>query len=181
MPVGNFDGELNVETHPVQLDAQTTGDYWLAPYFTRWTGASLAPETRSHCNWPATRAAGPPGVVPTTPDVALTYGNSYEFRVRLADHTGDGPETADKPTEAAPAPVATHHFRRWVRLGNRKLSDRQPPMRPRSSFGTRGWAGPLIPAPVFRTPWLTSWPTYPQRELIGARSGSPIRTSPLSR
>jgi hypothetical protein len=115
--VGDFDGELNVETHPVQLDAQTTGDYWLSPYFVRWTGASLAgdPVGLQLAGHPA--PAGPPGVVPAVPDVTLTYGTTYEFRIRLADHSGGGPEPADPPMVPGPSPVGTLHFRRWVRPG----------------------------------------------------------------
>jgi hypothetical protein len=151
-PLGNFDGELNVETHPVQLDAQTTGDFWLAPYFTRWTGASLVgdPVALQLAGHPA--PAGRAGVVAANPDVSLTYGTSYEFRVRLADHTGGGPETADDPTVPGPAPVTVHHFRRWVRPGQPQVE------RPAVDDAT---------AIVVRRPRL-GWPAYPCTGVPGA-------------
>ena len=48
LDVGTFDGELAVETHPVQLHGTKTGDYWLPTYFAAWTGPSLVASTPTH-------------------------------------------------------------------------------------------------------------------------------------
>jgi hypothetical protein len=45
----------------------------------------------------------------------LTYGNSYDFRVRLMDHTGGGPLSTGSPIVPGPSPIATIPFRRWIR------------------------------------------------------------------
>lgn len=87
--LGQVDVELGAETHPVQLNGQPTGDFWLPTFFTTWIGGSLigvdeikllltgGPDLRQN---PAVK-----GVVPT---ILLQYGNTYEFRVRLMDQTG---------------------------------------------------------------------------------------------
>jgi hypothetical protein len=36
--------------------------------------------------------SGPPGVKGLVPDIPLRYGTDYDFRVRLMDHTGGGPQ-----------------------------------------------------------------------------------------
>jgi hypothetical protein len=41
LSLGTFDDELSVQTHPVQLDGGTTGDFWLPMYYTSWAGPSL--------------------------------------------------------------------------------------------------------------------------------------------
>ena len=47
----------------------------------------------------------------------LRYGHTYEFRVRFADLSSGGPPPGAKPFNAAPAPIATRRFRRFVPLG----------------------------------------------------------------
>jgi hypothetical protein len=113
---GDFDGELGVEIHPVQLEAQKQGDLWLATYFTNWIGPALVTLDND-----LTRLAGGPDksgvarVKGVPPGIALTYGQTYEFRVRLMDHTGGGPLSSGGPTVPGPSPVATRAFRRWIR------------------------------------------------------------------
>ena len=114
--LGTFSGELAVETHPVQMHAQSTGDYWLPTYFTVWNGSSLVGLDRVAFRLSGGRdLTGPPRVVATPPDIALRYGREYDFRVRLMDHTGGGPEPRELPSVPGPAPVGTIPFRRWVR------------------------------------------------------------------
>jgi hypothetical protein len=114
--LGNFDGELSVETHPVQLHAQKQGDFWLPMYFTAWTGPALVTLDSDR-----TRLAGGPDqtglarVKGVPPGVALTYGKTYQFRVRLMDHTGGGPASSAGPSIPGPSPVSSIAFRRWIR------------------------------------------------------------------
>ncbi|MBC8160388.1 MAG: hypothetical protein H7Z42_04140, partial [Roseiflexaceae bacterium] len=46
--------------------------------------------------------------------IALRYGQTYDFRVRLMDPTAGGPLDADEPVYESPTPVATVPFRRHV-------------------------------------------------------------------
>src|SRR6202035_5862673 len=77
LALGNFDGELGVETHPVQLEAQKQGDFWLPTYFTAWTGPPLVTLDAD-----LIRLAGGPDktglarVKGVPPDIALTYGKT---------------------------------------------------------------------------------------------------------
>ena len=44
----------------------------------------------------------------------LQYGNIYEFRVRLGDMSGGGPEPDRDPVNETASQVATFHFKRYV-------------------------------------------------------------------
>jgi hypothetical protein len=111
-----FDGELNVEVHPVQQYAQKQGDFWLPTYFTTWIGRSVVTTDETV----PLLMGGPdlsklPKVRGTTPRVNLRYGTNYQFRVRLADHTGGGPTSLGNPSVPGPQPIANINFRRWIR------------------------------------------------------------------
>jgi hypothetical protein len=115
--LGNFDGELSVQVHPVQLHAEHGGDFWLPTYFTAWSGPALG-----SLDVDQIRLAGGPDrstlerVNGVAPDLALRYGSRYEFRVRFMDHTGGGPGLqAGAPQVPGPAPVGGIDFRRWIR------------------------------------------------------------------
>lgn len=114
---GVFQGELGIEAVPVQLQGQKTGDFWLPSYFTTWAGASLALGDLQALDFALAPPERPPRIF--TPlgleAVPLLYGRDYEFRVRLADLSGGGPDAARNPVNVAPAPVATVAFRRYVR------------------------------------------------------------------
>jgi hypothetical protein len=127
MAVGTFTGELQVETHPVQLDAEVTGEFWLSAYFARWTGGPVI--GGDPIGMQVIGAPPPPAgrVTPTAPAVALRYGASYEFRVRLADHSGGGPAVGRVPRVPAIAPTATLAFRRWVRPGRPSVTPSTAP------------------------------------------------------
>lgn len=125
--LGTFDGELGVEVHPVQLHGQKTGDYWLPTYFTSWTGPSLVSlDTVTIFLAGGPDKNDPSRVQGVAPDVELQYGKDYEFRVRLMDHTGGGPELGDTPAVPGPAPIGTIPFRRWIRPQRPKLVDPPP-------------------------------------------------------
>jgi len=124
---GTFSGELGVETHAVQLDGDKTGDFWLPTYFAAWTGPSLvgldADQIRI-ANGPDKRDSG--RVQPVQPDISLRYGKTYDFRVRLMDHTGGGPRTDENPAVAGPSPTSTIPVRRWIRPGLAGITDKVP-------------------------------------------------------
>ncbi len=110
--------DLCVEPTPVQ---NGSGDYWLPQYFAQWRGRTLV------VNDPyayAFSGGQPPASTPpadseftgttteSLPDVSLRYGQPYQFRTRLADLTGGGPEPTD--TSPSDAGVTTLNFRRYV-------------------------------------------------------------------
>jgi hypothetical protein len=125
--LGPFTGELQIETHPVQLNADTTGEFWLPAYFARWTGSSVVGGDSV-----GVQLAGGPKpptdrVQPTAPEVQLTYGTTYQFRVRLADHSGGGPNGNANPSVPGISPTATLPFRRWVQPGRPAVSQPATP------------------------------------------------------
>ena len=114
--IGTFDGELTVEVAPLQLDDEEDGDYWVPAFFTQWRGRSLVTTDSL-----GLRLSGVPEdeardrYEPVGADaVALRYGRTYEFRVRLADISGGGPAPDADPVTPAPAPVGSCAFRRRV-------------------------------------------------------------------
>lgn len=116
LDVTDFTGEHAFEVHPIQHDAEPTGVFWLSMYFANWHGPSLIglddlqAELTGRPMPPADdRVKGEP------PAVELRYGRSYQFRVRLVDHSGGGPAEGAKPVVPAPAPIGRIDFRRFVR------------------------------------------------------------------
>ncbi|KAH0539021.1 hypothetical protein FGG08_004415 [Glutinoglossum americanum] len=121
---GTFNGELGVEVHPTQVTANRSAEFWLPMYFTAWTGPSLVTpdiERMQLCNLPTPHLKDKPEVKGESavkgmkPAVELLYGTTYEFRVRLMDHTGGGPGVDGQPTNPGPSLTYTIPFRRWIR------------------------------------------------------------------
>ena len=118
--LGPFDGELAVETIPVNHTLQANGEFWLPSHFASWAGGSIVltdPQAFQITGRPDLSAdAAYQAVLSSTP--LLRYGRTYRFRVRLMDLTGGGP-TADDDHEdtAGAAPTATVPFRRFVPPG----------------------------------------------------------------
>jgi hypothetical protein len=110
--------DLCVEPTPVQ---NGSGDYWLPQYFAQWRGRTLVVNDPyayafSGGQPPATTPPADSEFTGTTTEslsgVSLRYGDSYQFRARLADLTGGGPEATDpSPNDAG---ITTLNFRRYV-------------------------------------------------------------------
>ncbi|MFZ0633850.1 MAG: hypothetical protein WA399_20045 [Acidobacteriaceae bacterium] len=112
--------DLCVEPTPVQ-NAGANQEYWLPRYFAQWRGRTLVVNDK----YGYTFSGGQPPAPGTTTDseftgtlaeslsgVTLRYGQPYQFRTRLADLTGGGPEASDdSPSDAG---VTTVNFRRYV-------------------------------------------------------------------
>jgi hypothetical protein len=127
LAVGAFDGESAVETHPVQLEGEKTGTFWLPIYYASWVGPPLVGiDTIGHRLVGGADKADPSRVQGVAPGVDLRYGKTYEFRVRLMDHTGGGPAIAEEPAHPAPAPIGRLPFRRFLRPQTAKLLDELP-------------------------------------------------------
>ncbi|HEY7335875.1 MAG TPA: hypothetical protein VH639_13395 [Bryobacteraceae bacterium] len=115
--IGAFDGELNVEALPVNLNNDAGAEFWLPSYFTVWAGGSLVvTDPNPFALAGRLDILGTPVYTPVDPGaVALAYGNDYQLRVRLADLTGGSPRALDGPLYPARASVATVPFRRYSR------------------------------------------------------------------
>ena len=103
--VGDFDGEYGVQTHATQLENQKIGDFWLPSYYTSWTGPSLVARDNTAQDLVGITPTNPDTVTGIAPDLSLRYGNSYDFRVRMVDQTGGGPQLAVTPR----TPDRAHH------------------------------------------------------------------------
>ncbi|MFY2559935.1 hypothetical protein ACN469_20105 [Corallococcus terminator] len=115
LAVGTFDAELAVQTAPVQLQGQKSGNFWLPSYFVSWAGRSVVVRDRAAFEVSGQIAVAAPTLEPIDDDaVPLRYGRDYEFRVRLRDLSGGGPGADRDPRNPAPAPIAQVPFRRWV-------------------------------------------------------------------
>jgi hypothetical protein len=127
--VGDFRGDLAVETTPSQLDGEADGTFWLPMYFVSWIGPALiAPDALTHRMMGGADPTDPGRVNPVMPEVALAYGHTYEFRVRLMDHTSGGPEAADALSNPASHPTASLAFRRFVPPAKVRLPADIPPV-----------------------------------------------------
>jgi hypothetical protein len=101
--LGAFRGEAIVEVTPAQISPKQNGMFWFPSYFATWRGASLAltdPDVvRLHARPDVQDADTPPHLLQREKNfvpvddkaVPLSYGNTYEFRVRMADLTRGGP------------------------------------------------------------------------------------------
>ncbi|MBW8076699.1 MAG: hypothetical protein GJU76_01165, partial [Gallionella sp.] len=113
-PLGHIDGELGVETNPLQHDPSQQTEWWLPSYFAQWRGRSMvvADADALTLHGDPNPSAGQPYAPVGDQDVPLRYGESYDVRVRLMDLTRGGPGSGDAPVNPAPAPIATIPFRR---------------------------------------------------------------------
>jgi hypothetical protein len=110
--------DLCVEPTPVQ---NGSGDYWLPRYFAQWRGRTLVVNDPyayifSGGQPPAPSATTETEFTGTTteslPPFALRFGQDYQFRARLADLTGGGPQPTDlSPTDAGSTTIT---FKRYV-------------------------------------------------------------------
>jgi hypothetical protein len=137
IPIGDFEGELNYQVYPTQLDNDPGKNYWLPMYFANWSGKSMVlPDDDAAAIYhnqdvkPSTETnvtGAPPSNLGKTYDPSpittkLEYGNIYDFRVRLGDLSGGGPVSQD-PSDETPPQVATCHFKRYVAPSTVRIDD----------------------------------------------------------
>ncbi len=89
---------------------------WLPLYFAQWRGYSLVVhDDMTSKLTPGTKPMPANFLQAFLSNVpVLRYGQDYEFRIRLADLTGGGPESTDPSTNPALAPVGKCHFVRPI-------------------------------------------------------------------
>jgi hypothetical protein len=133
IPLGDFKGrELNYQVYPAQIDGNAGKNYWLPMYFANWNGKSMvlpdddATSIYQHDdvldNSRTNVKSGPVNAnnnlnklyAPTPITTTLRYGALYDFRVRLADMSGGGPDANHEPTNHVASQIATVHFKRFV-------------------------------------------------------------------
>lgn len=112
--LGTAEEERWAEVTPAQHDDQL----WLPAWFVKWRGGSLVIDTNDEQRLMEVPPGRPVAEVPLGADaVALQYGKRYEFRVRLADTTGGGPDTAASRQQPGESPIGMLHFKRRRRPG----------------------------------------------------------------
>ena len=137
--LGNFrDRELPFQVYPSQLDGDTTKSYWLPMYFAAWAGKSMVlPDEDGASIYQHDKTAavvglgvdGPPKndlsrlYQATGLTTSLRYGESYQFRVRLADLSGGGPRLGDEPDNAVASQIARCRFKRYVAPDTVRIDD----------------------------------------------------------
>jgi hypothetical protein len=111
-----YEAELPTEPVPVLSADRYDKEAWLPRYFAQWRGKSLAVDDPVVHGLTGGRFNPPtPTLVPLLPaGLQLRYGQTYEFRVRLADLSGGGPQERDKPLSEAPYSIGTCPFRRFL-------------------------------------------------------------------
>ena len=113
LDLGSTQGEFQVEIAPNKLFGDTSGTYWMPVYYASWLGPSLVGPDPTGL---ALHGIDPRStVIGIAPDLTLRYGEQYEFRVRLVDHTGGGPSLESAPQNPSPQPIGSLRFQRWVR------------------------------------------------------------------
>jgi hypothetical protein len=130
--LGPWAGESMVELVPAEISPTRPGEFWLPSYFAEWRGSSLVladEDYRRLHEHPALQNGDAQPyllnrdrVLAPVDDklVALLYGQTYEFRVRLADLTRGGPGAA----EADRGSIATIPFRRRKRPAQVRILER---------------------------------------------------------
>jgi len=107
---GVFDGELWTEVHPRKIYDKI----WLPAYFASWTGGSMVVDTTDDKALRGNPAPKAPLFLPVHLDTPLRYGNSYEFRVRMVDASGGGPDLTGAPLTPGDSPISAVNFRRFL-------------------------------------------------------------------
>ena len=144
--VGSFSGELGLEVAPIQMDGLKEGLFWLPSYFAQWNGHSVVlrdDQAAELFGLNDTQKAFKPVDIN---DVPLRYGHTYDFRVRMSDMTGGGPEETDQPNVQIPSRVTSCRFRRFVPPAKARIPSvdiiAPPPEGPPSSYAIyRPWLG----------------------------------------
>jgi hypothetical protein len=111
--------ELPVEPTPVSNGSST--NFWLPRYFAHWRGSSLV--VNDPYAYAFSGGQAPPsypqnpsapqfsGTLTESINISLRYGDWYQFRSRLTDLTGGGPDATGSAPDAG---VATLQFLRYV-------------------------------------------------------------------
>ncbi|MBP0613268.1 hypothetical protein J8J42_09430 [Chryseobacterium sp. cx-311] len=129
--------ELPTEVYPTSHGSTMEEGFWLPMYFASWNGKCMVvPDKEAEEIYHLAKArvpvqkAGTNNAINLKPKstlhpyqqdknhkVDLIYGNDYQFRIRLMDISGGGPQVEDEPLNGGQRPVSDVHFRRNVKAG----------------------------------------------------------------
>ncbi len=129
--------ELPTEVYPTSHGSTMEEGFWLPMYFASWNGKCMVvPDKEAEEIYHLAKArvpvqkAGTNNAINLKPKstlhpyqqdenhkVDLIYGNDYQFRIRLMDISGGGPQREHEPLNGGQRPVADVHFRRNVAAG----------------------------------------------------------------
>ena len=138
LSLGSFDGETVVEVSPAQISPKQPGAFWFPSYFATWHGSSLALSdadlVRLHARNDVQDATTPPNLLNRDENfvpvgdklVPLLYGETYEFRVRMADLTRGGPDVTAATPDPARHSVSRVTFQRRKAPGPVEIRQRPP-------------------------------------------------------
>ncbi|HSF55757.1 MAG TPA: hypothetical protein VLA71_18535, partial [Algoriphagus sp.] len=126
--------ELPYQVYPTKIAGPNSDGYWLPMYYAYWIGKSMATEDKDAIEIYRNdqekvgkrQGIGEPqdgtvtkntALIPGVINTQLRYGNTYRFRIRLADISGGGPSLDDEPLNPAPSPNTSVSFKRFVNPG----------------------------------------------------------------
>jgi len=115
-----YKGELPFQVYPTKIDSAGGTNYWLPVYFGSWNNASMVlPDKVAAQLYANEQDKNKPVTVSNTyraidTVTKLVYGTSYDFRVRMSDISGGGPEPGADPLNNLQSHIATIAFKRYV-------------------------------------------------------------------
>ncbi|MEI6757524.1 MAG: hypothetical protein WCK85_06695, partial [Chlorobium sp.] len=118
--IGSYKGELPFQVYPTKLDSAGGTNYWLPLYFGNWNNASMVlPDHVAARLYANEHDKHKPVTVSDTYHAVdtvtkLVYGTIYDFRVRMSDISGGGPEPGSEPLNILQSHIATIPFKRYV-------------------------------------------------------------------
>ncbi|MDJ0626789.1 MAG: hypothetical protein QNJ44_00905 [Rhodobacter sp.] len=125
--LGTAQANFPIEVGPNKLLGDTSPNMWLPSFFAAWDGRPLVGVDRL-----ADRLLGgddePEPVVGLPPPIPLRYGERYEWRVRLCDLSGGGPDVTDAALNPGAQPIFAAPMLRYVRPGGIRVSPVLPPV-----------------------------------------------------
>jgi hypothetical protein len=131
--------ELPYQVYPTKINGPAGENYWLPMYYAHWLGKSLVTEDQDAIQIyknDQDNGAVIGGVEnrkvetnstlnPKITSTILRYGQSYDFRIRLADISGGGPQVGDEPLNPAPSSATSVSFKRYVNPGLLRIAKPQ--------------------------------------------------------
>jgi hypothetical protein len=170
------DLEPPVEIYPAAHGNSKLDGFWLPLYFTNWMGKPLSipdkdAEEINKINPTDIRTDVEQKETPVDPNaqkntintvpkqtfhpykqveediLPLTYGKTYQFRVRFMDITGGGPTKGDDRIHGAQNPESTTHFKRHVEAGPMKVLNVQQVLNANPITDEAGFIAGVKPLP----------------------------------
>jgi len=120
--------ELPYQVYPNKISGPNSDHYWLPMYYAHWIGKNMVTEDQDALEIYKNdqdngamqneiqdkRVEKNKTLIPALLQTTLRYGKTYEFRVRMTDISGGGPEISDDPLNAAASPETSVSFKRFV-------------------------------------------------------------------